>query len=239
MPADYPEIERIAQKYGLKILEDGAQGFGGKIGQRYACSFGDAATTSFFPAKPLGCYGDGGAIFTNCDDLDETLRSIRAQGRSPHDKYDNRSVGLNSRLDTLQAAILIPKFKAFRDFEVDAVNQVAAWYTEALGDVVRIPAVPHHYRSSWAQYTILLDSPEQRDRLQQYLKNNNIPSMVYYPRGMHQQSATIAYGCQSGDFNATERVTKTCLSLPMHPYLTHEDVIQVSNAIIHFLRSNV
>lgn len=236
LPADYLKIEQIAKKYGLKILEDGAQGFGGKIGERLACSFGDAATTSFFPAKPLGCYGDGGAIFTNDDELDETLRSTRAQGRSPHDKYDNRSIGVNSRLDTLQAAILLPKFKAFRDYEIDAVNQAAIWYTDALEDAVRTPTVPDNFHSSWAQYTILLASDEQRMGLQKHLKDVGIPSMVYYPRGMHEQSAAVAYGCQSGEFTVTEQITQTCLSLPMHPYLTKDETSRVSASILEHLR---
>ena len=128
LPSNYPEIEKIAKKYGLKILEDAAQGFGGQINGKLACSFGDISATSFFPAKPLGCYGDGGAIFTDDDAIDARLRSLRASGKSPEDKYDNREIGMNSRLDTLQAAILLPKFKAFRDYEVDAVNNVAKKY---------------------------------------------------------------------------------------------------------------
>lgn len=138
-PADYTRITPIAEKYGLRILEDGAQGFGGSINGKMVCSFGEASTTSFFPAKPLGCYGDGGAIFTDDDIMDETLRSLRAQGRSSEDKYDNRAIGMNSRLDTLQAAILLPKFKALVDYELDAVNKAAGWYTERLeGKVVAL-----------------------------------------------------------------------------------------------------
>lgn len=234
--AAYPEISAIAEKYGLKILEDGAQGFGGMIGERRACSFGDASTTSFFPAKPLGCYGDGGAIFTDDDSLDEILRSIRAQGRSPEDKYDNRDIGVNSRLDTLQAAILIPKLKAFREYEVDAVNRVSARYTENLRDCVVTPYVPENYLSSWAQYTILLPDSETRNGLQMHLKEKGIPSMVYYPRGMHEQTAIIKYGFEEGTFPNTEKVVKTCLSLPMHPYLTDDEIDTVSGAIRDFLK---
>ena len=178
-PADYERIEEIAKKYGLKILEDGAQGFGGNINGKRACSFGDAATTSFFPAKPLGCYGDGGAIFINDDEMDALLRSLRMQGRSPEDKYDNRLIGMNSRLDTLQAAVLLPKLKAFAEEELEAVNRVADWYTKRLKDVVVTPLVREGYYSSWAQYTVLLENEEQRNRLQQELKTNGIPSMVY------------------------------------------------------------
>ena len=178
-PADYDRILPIAEKYGLKVLEDGAQGFGGNIRGKLACSFGDMSTTSFFPAKPLGCYGDGGAIFTDDDEVDARLRSLRAQGKSPVDKYDNREIGMNSRLDTLQAAILLPKFKAFVEHEIDDVNQVAAWYTERLQDHFITPFVPEGFLSSWAQYTLLLDNKEERDALQAKLKVNGIPSMIY------------------------------------------------------------
>ncbi|MHB1152807.1 MAG: DegT/DnrJ/EryC1/StrS family aminotransferase [Eubacteriales bacterium] len=234
--ANYPEIEKIAKKYSLHILEDGAQGFGGEINGKRACSFGDAATTSFFPAKPLGCYGDGGAIFTNDDELDITLRSIRAQGRSPEDKYDNRDIGVNSRLDTLQAAILLPKFKAFKEYEVHDINIIADKYTTGLKNVVKTPIVPEGYLSSWAQYTILLENEEQRNKLQNHLKDIGIPSMVYYPRGMHQQSATIKYGFNNGEFTNTEKVVKTCLSLPIHPYMTDDDVQKITTEIIGFIK---
>ena len=150
LPANYPEIERIAEKYGLKIVEDAAQGFGGQIGNRMACSFGDLSATSFFPAKPLGCYGDGGAVFTDDEALDARLRSLRASGKSPTDKYDNREVGMNSRLDTLQAAILLLKLRAFQEYEVEDVNRIAEQYTEKLKKHVITPTVPTGYRSSWA-----------------------------------------------------------------------------------------
>lgn len=235
--ADYSEIERIAAKYGLKILEDGAQGFGGSVGGRLACSFGDASTTSFFPAKPLGCYGDGGAIFTDDDELDTLLRSIRAQGRSPEDKYDNRSVGYNSRLDTMQAAILIPKFHAFRDYELDAVNKAAQKYTSLLTDKVIKPFVPEGYVSSWAQYTILLPDGKVRAALQAFLKERGIPTMIYYPRGMHRQTAAVNAGLSHGEFPNTDRITETCLSLPMHPYLSDEDIAMISDAINDFFET--
>lgn len=230
-PANYPEIQKIAQKYNLKILEDGAQGFGGAIHGQRACSFADMATTSFFPAKPLGCYGDGGAIFTDDDLIDEELRSLRAQGRSPEDKYDNRNLGLNSRLDTLQAAILLPKFKAFHDYELQAVNDVAIQYTAALKDIVKTPVVPTGYLSSWAQYTICLKDEAERNGLQNYLKEKEIPTMIYYPKGMHQQTAAIKYGCHGGEFPITEKITKTCLALPMHPYLKKEEIEYIVSEI--------
>ena len=174
LPADYTAIRPIAEKYGLKILEDGAQGFGGMINGKRACSFGDISTTSFFPAKPLGCYGDGGAIFTNDSEVDERLRSLRAQGKSPVDKYDNREIGMNSRLDTLQAAILIPKLKAFAETELEAVNRVAAQYTERLKDRFVTPYIPDGFYSSWAQYTLLLENENERSVLQAKLKEKGI-----------------------------------------------------------------
>ena len=236
LPADYEAISAIAKRYDLLILEDGAQGFGGTIGTQRACSFGDIATTSFFPAKPLGCYGDGGAIFTNNAEWAARLCSLRAQGRSPEDKYDNREKGLNSRLDTLQAAILLPKLAAFRETELDAVNRVADWYSERLKGVVTVPEIPAGYRSSWAQYTILLPDGSKRSGLQAYLKERGIPSMIYYPRGMHQQSAVRAAGYDKGSFPVTERVTKVCLALPLHPYMPESDVEQVAGAIVEYLR---
>ncbi|MEG0902521.1 MAG: DegT/DnrJ/EryC1/StrS family aminotransferase, partial [Clostridia bacterium] len=230
-PADYPRIEPIAKKYGLKILEDGAQGFGGHINGKRVCSFGDAATTSFFPAKPLGCYGDGGAIFTNEDDLDTLLNSLRAQGRSPEDKYDNRCIGMNSRLDTLQAAILLPKFKAFAEYELEAVNQVANWYTERLKDIMVTPLVREGVYSSWAQYTIQLESSQQRDELQNSLKAAGIPSMVYYPRGLHQQTAYRNYRFPDAWYPNTLSATERVLSLPMHPYMDSTTVDLVCSVI--------
>lgn len=234
-PADYPRIEQIAQKHNLQILEDGAQGFGGAINGKRACSFGDAATTSFFPAKPFGCYGDGGAIFTNDDELDILLRSLRAQGRSPEDKYDNRIIGMNSRLDTLQAAILLPKLKAFEEFEVDAVNRAAKWYDERLKGFVKIPVVKEGYLSSWAQYTIQLKDEAQRDGLKKHLHNNGIPSMVYYPRGLHQQTAYQDMNLPDADYPVTCAAAKCVLSLPMHPYLSEQECEVVALSIKDYL----
>ena len=231
-PADYTKIIPIAKKYGLKILEDAAQGFGGSINGKLACSFGDLSATSFFPAKPLGCYGDGGAIFTDDDEIDARLRSLRAQGKSPVDKYDNREIGMNSRLDTIQAAILMPKFKAFVDYELDAVNKAAGWYTERLKDKFITPTILKGFYSSWAQYTILLNNREERDGMQKYLKEKDIPSMVYYPRGLHQQQAYSWMGLNDKLFPNTVEAANRVLSLPMHPYLTEEMVDTVANALL-------
>lgn len=231
LPADYTNILPIAGKYGLKVLEDAAQGFGGSIHGKRAGSFGDVGATSFFPAKPLGCYGDGGAIFTDDDAMDERLRSLRANGRSPEDKYDNREVGFNSRLDTLQAAILLPKLRAFAEYELDAVNRAASWYTERLSDVVVTPTVPEGYVSSWAQYSILLKDPGERAAVQKALKEREIPTMLYYPRGIHQQGAYRDRKLSDADYPNTIEATRRVLSLPMHPYLQEADVDQITDCI--------
>lgn len=231
-PADYRAILPIAEKYGLKVLEDGAQGFGGRIDGKPACSFGDISVTSFFPAKPLGCYGDGGAVFTDDREVDARLRSLRAQGKSPVDKYDNREIGINSRLDTLQAAILLPKFRAFVDYELEAVNKAAGWYTARLKDQFTTPAVPDGFYSSWAQYTILTDSEKEREAMRKYLKKKGIPSMIYYPRGLHQQEAYRWMRLSDESYPNTVAAAKRALSLPMHPYLTEEDVDAVTGALL-------
>ena len=211
-------------------MEDGAQGFGGKIGERRACSFGDISTTSFFPAKPLGCYGDGGAVFTDDDDMAALLRSICVHGKGTM-KYDNVRIGLNSRLDTMQAAILSVKLKAFKEYEVADINKVAERYTELLADVVKTPIIPDGFYSSWAQYTIQLDSREQRDGLQAELKKNDIPSMVYYPKPMHMQQAFDGLVFNDKDYVNTIQLCDTVLSLPMHPYLEDTDMNKVVEVI--------
>lgn len=234
-PANYDLILPIAKKYGLKVLEDGAQGFGGNIRGKLACSFGDISITSFFPAKPLGCYGDGGAIFTDDDEIDARLRSLRAQGKSPTDKYDNREIGINSRLDTLQAAVLLPKFNAFVEHEIDDVNKVASYYTSRLTGKVITPTVLPGFTSSWAQYTILLKDRNKRDAMKEVLKKHDIPSMIYYPRGLHQQAAYKWMGLNDDDYKNTIDATNRCLSLPMHPYLSKEDVDKICDIILENL----
>lgn len=235
-PANYNKLEKIAKKYNLIIVEDAAQGFGGMIGDKRACSFGDISCTSFFPAKPLGCYGDGGAIFTDDDKIAERLRSLRAGGKSPVDKYDNIEIGTNSRLDTIQAAILLPKFYAFKDYELKAVNDVATWYAKRLKGYVITPTVLDGYLSSWAQYTILLKNKEERDMLQAKLKEKDIPSMIYYPRGMHQQQAFRNLNLKDEDYPNAVEATKRVLSLPMHPYMTEEEVDYICSVILKELK---
>ncbi len=221
-PVDYDRILPIVKEYGLLLLEDGAQGFGGDIRGKKACSFGDIATTSFFPAKPLGCYGDGGAIFTDNDEWALLIKSLRIHGKGD-DKYDNVRIGMNSRLDTIQAAILQVKLDAFKKYELEDVNKVAARYTEALQGVVKTPTVKEGFLSSWAQYSVLLESSEQRDGLQAYLKEKGIPTMIYYPKAMHCQKAFEGMDCIKTDLSVTETVCKRVLALPMHPYMTETD----------------
>ena len=235
LPANYTTILPIAQRYGLKVLEDGAQGFGGKINDTLVGKFGDASTTSFFPAKPLGCYGDGGAIFTDDDDIDALLRSFCVHGKGRM-KYENIRIGRNSRLDSLQAAILIPKFKAFKEYEIDSVNNIAQLYTEQLKGIVKTPVIPKSFQSSWAQYTIMLETTEQRDAVQTALKEHGIPSMVYYPCGLHLQKVFEYCGYKHGDFPSSEIACANVLSLPMHPYMQEDDVATVVSEIKKLLQ---
>ena len=231
-PAEFDKIEEIAKKYNLYVIEDGAQGFGGEIKGKKACSFGNIATTSFFPAKPLGCYGDGGAIFTNDEELYNKILSIRVHGKGEF-KYDNVRVGMNSRLDTIQAAILQVKLKAFREYEVSDVGKVAEWYNEALKDTcLKLPVVKKGYISSWAQYTVQLPEVVNRDDLQKQLHEEGIPTMVYYMKPMHLQGAFVGTDSAIADCPVTERLCKTVLSLPMHPYMSEEDVKEVSTKLL-------
>lgn len=233
LPAAYSEIQAIADRYGLKILEDSAQGFGGSIGDRRTGSFGDIATTSFFPAKPLGCYGDGGAIFLNDDETANYLESIRVHGKGSF-KYDNVRIGWNSRLDTIQAAVLLPKFKAFQEYELEAVNRVAEKYTKELKGLVKVPVIPKGYGSSWAQYTIELKDEESRNGLQAFLKEKGIPTMVYYPKPMHQQGAFVDLKIYQ-ECPVTERLCRTVLSLPMHPYMEDGDIKMVTDGVAEYV----
>ncbi len=230
LPANYPAVRKIADKYGLLILEDGAQGFGGAIDGKRSCSFGDIATTSFFPAKPLGCYGDGGACFTDNDEWAALIDSYRVHGKGAF-KYDNVRIGMNSRLDTIQAAILQVKLKAFAGYEVEDVNKVAKLYDSRLAGVVKTPVVPEGFYSSWAQYTIRLADKEQRDALQASLKEAGIPSMVYYPTPMHSQTAYKKLNVADSDCPVSSLLCGTVLSLPMHPYMTEKEVDMVCDAI--------
>ena len=229
-PADFEAIREIASKYNLYVLEDGAQGFGGRIKDRMACSFGDIATTSFFPAKPLGGYGDGGAIFTDNDEYADMLRSLRVHGKGT-DKYDNIRIGMNSRLDTIQAAVLNEKLN-FLEKEIEKCNQVAQRYTELLRGIVRTPKIRENMRSSWAQYTICVQDEAQRENIMNKLKMEGIPSAVYYKKPMHLQKAFKGPGGEEKiNYPVSEKVCKTCLSLPMHAYLTEEEINKICRVI--------
>ena len=244
LPADYQAIKAVCKKYDLLLLEDAAQGFGGNIGGKMACSFGDISTTSFFPAKPLGCYGDGGAIFTDNDDWADLIRSICVHGKDtsnpndPNAKYNNVRLGKNSRLDTIQAAILLPKYKAFVEYELVDVNKVASWYSEGLKDTeLVIPTIAEGYYSSWAQYTIQLPEDVDRRSVQAKLKVADIPSMIYYAKSMHQQEAFAGTDSAIADCPVTEKLCQTVLSLPLDPYKTKDEVNKVITELKNALKA--
>ena len=226
LPANYPELELVSKKYSLKLIEDAAQGFGGSINGKKAGSFGDIATTSFFPAKPLGCYGDGGAVFTNDDNLAELIKSFRVHGKGK-DKYDNVRIGLNSRLDTLQAAILLEKLAEFPQ-ELINRNKAAKEYSAILANKYKIPTVPEGYISSWAQYTLCGNN---RDDIISSYKEKGIPAMIYYGTCMHQQSAFAYLNVKVGSFPVAESLAQSVFSLPMHGYIgssTINDIVAIS-----------
>ena len=226
-PADHDAIAAIAEAEGMFVLDDAAQGFGASYKGRRLGTFGLATATSFFPAKPLGCFGDGGAIFTDDDGLAETLRSIRVHGQGS-DKYDNVRLGLTGRLDTLQAAVLIEKLKIFED-EIAARNQVAERYARGLGNVVTVPRLASGCTSVWAQYTIRLPKGIDRDGFAADLKAQGIPTAIYYTKSMHQQTAYREYPVAEGGLPASEKLSDEVISLPMHAYLdepTQERIIK-------------
>lgn len=234
LPADYPSIRKIAGKYGLLILEDGAQGFGGSVNGQRSCSFGDISTTSFFPTKPLGCYGDGGACFTDNDEWAALMQSYRMHGQGTS-KYENVRIGMNSRLDTVQAAILQVKLKVF-DSELDAAGKIAAEYNSHLAGLVEIPVVPDGFLSSRAQYTIRLKSKTERDGLQDYLKEQGIPSMVYYPRPLHLQTVFRNPDIPDPYCPVACKLCPTVLSLPIYPYITEEEINRICKEINIFVQ---
>ena len=229
VPARYRVIEDIAKKYNLKVVEDAAQSFGGSIGDKKVGTFGDVASTSFYPAKPLGCYGDGGAIFTNNHDLAERCKAIRIHGTSS-DKYNSEVIGLNGRLDSMQAAVLLEKLTIFND-ELKMRNQVNNYYRKYLNNAQNIP---ENYHSSHALFSITLESHTKREELVTKLKQNSIPNVIYYKYPIHLMNGFSYLGYRKGDFPVSEKLSQTIVSLPMHPYLTEMDI----DLIIKTLKNN-
>jgi dTDP-4-amino-4,6-dideoxygalactose transaminase len=229
-PADYTRIEAVADAYRLWILEDAAQSFGGSFNGRKAGSFGLAGATSFFPAKPLGCYGDGGAIFTDDEELDTVLRSIRVHG-SGIDKYSNDRIGINGRLDSIQAAVLLEKLAIF-DEELEVRQRIADFYSDRLQHRVVVPRIQEHYTSAWAQYSVLAASFEEREQLMQALQKEGIPSMIYYKIPLHLQKAYASLGYKPGDFPVSEDLSSRIFALPMHPYLKEEELERICAVLL-------
>jgi dTDP-4-amino-4,6-dideoxygalactose transaminase len=233
LPADHDAIAEIARAEALFILDDAAQGFGGLYKGRKIGTLGDATATSFFPAKPLGCYGDGGAILTDDDDLVALLKSVRVHGGGA-DKYDNVRLGLTARLDTIQAAVLLEKLKIFPD-EIAARNRAAERYAKALADVALVPSVPDGYQSVWAQYTLRL-KPGLRDNLAKAMSADGIPTAIYYPKPLHRQTAYSHYPVAEGGLPVTDRLAEEVISLPMHAYLDEPTQDRVIEAVRRALR---
>ncbi len=230
-PADYEEITAICKKYNLILIEDAAQSFGAEYKGKKCGAFGDVAITSFFPAKPLGCYGDGGAIFTNDNEMADVLRSIRVHGKGAS-KYDNIRVGVNSRLDTIQAAILQVKLKAFVEFEFEARQKVAKRYNNAFEIKFKTPHIPTNCKSVYAQYALLCENKVQRDNLVEHLSKNNIPNMVYYPLPQHKLKVYEDNIYNESDFSVSDDYCDRTISLPMHPYLNEEEQNTIINAVL-------
>ena len=234
-PCDYDAIVPICEKYGLTLIEDAAQSFGASYKGKRACSFGQIATTSFFPAKPLGCYGDGGAVFTDDDALNDLIRSLCVHGKGPGGKYDNIRVGMNSRLDNLQAGVLLPKLKALGDYELDARQTVAGRYSAAFAGKFTTPFVAEGSVSAWAQYALLAKGTAQRDRIIAHLTEKKIPNMVYYPTPQHALPVFRDEPRYGETFqNANDYCART-FSLPMHPYLTEDEQKTVIRAVLEVL----
>lgn len=227
LPADYDAINPIAQENDLFVIEDAAQSFGASCKGKMACNLTDIAATSFFPAKPLGCYGDGGAVFTNNKDIAEKIQSLRVHGKGT-DKYDNIRPGINGRLDTLQAAILLAKMEVFTE-EIEQRQAVAQRYSDGLRDKVKVPETPEGYKSAWAQYSVLSD---QRKLFIDRLKEKGIPTAVYYPKPLHLQTAFSCLGYGKGSMPVSEDASEKVFSLPMHPYLQEQEQNLIIETIV-------
>lgn len=234
-PCDYDAIAPICEKYGLFLIEDAAQSFGASYKEKKCCAFGHIATTSFFPAKPLGCYGDGGAVFTDDDEMNALIRSICVHGKGPGGKYDNIRVGINSRLDTLQAAVLLPKLKALADYEMDARQTVAGRYNTAFAGKLQTPFVAEGSISAWAQYAVLAKDTEPRDKIIAHLKEKGIPNMVYYPTPQHALPVFRDEPRYGETFANADGYCARTFSLPMHPYLEAAEQQTVIDAVLEAL----
>ena len=231
-PADYPKIAEICRREGLKLIADSAQGFGCTLGGKHPMHWADATTTSFFPAKPLGCYGDGGATLTNSDEDLAAMRSFAVHGAGS-DKYDNIRIGMNSRLDTMQAAILIEKLAIFTD-EIRERNVVADRYRQMLPNAVKTPRVIAGGVSTWAQYTIEIEDP---DGLAAHLRNDGIPTARYYPKPLHQQSAYRAFPIGAGGMKVSDDIAGRVISLPMHAYLDEATQAKIAESVREFCKA--
>lgn len=231
-PCDYDAILPICEKYGLFLIEDAAQGFGASYHGKRCCGFGQISTTSFFPAKPLGCYGDGGAIFTDDDELANLCRSLCVHGKGPGGKYDNVRVGVNSRLDAVQAAVLIPKLKALEQYELDARQTVTQRYNAAFAQIFATPFVAEGCVSAFAQYALLAKDREQRDKIIAYLDQSGIPNMIYYPTPQHMLPVFKNEPCYGETFSTVSSYCARTFSIPMHPYLEKRDQQFVIDAVL-------
>jgi dTDP-4-amino-4,6-dideoxygalactose transaminase len=231
LTADYIRIGAIAEEHNLFVIEDAAQSFGAELNGKKAGSFGNIGCTSFFPAKPLGCYGDGGMCFTNDVHLAEIMGSVRVHGKGHH-KYDNVRIGVNGRLDTIQAGILLAKFDIFPE-EIELRQQVADQYTSLLKPLpkIQVATIPQGYKSAWAQYSVLATDETQRTDLQNKLKEADIPTAIYYPKPLHLQSAFAGLGYRKGDFPISEDISGRIFSLPMHPYLAETAQQKIAQVI--------
>ena len=218
LPANYDKLNSIAESFNLNIIADGAQSFGALFKNKKVGNLTEITTTSFFPAKPLGCYGDGGAIFTDNLDIKDKLESLRAHGKGKG-KYDINYMGMNARLDTIQAAVLLSKLEIF-DWEIKERNRIAKIYSEELRSSFQIPEIPNDSTSVWAQYTL---QSSNRDEVIGFLKDNNIPAMIYYPKPMHEQPAYKAFSLNK-DLSVSTNLSKNVFSIPIHPYLTDLEV---------------
>ena len=234
-PCDYDAIGALCEKYGLFLIEDAAQSFGASYHGKKACAFGHIATTSFFPAKPLGCYGDGGAVFTDDDRMADLIRAFCVHGKGPGGKYDNVRVGMNSRLDTIQAAVLLPKLKALGDYEIDQRQTVVGRYNDAFVGKLQTPFVADGCVSAWAQYAVLAKDSEARDKVIAHLKEKNIPSMVYYPTPQHALPVVRNEPHYGESFQNADDYCARTFSLPMHPYLEEAEQQEVIDAVLEVL----